>query len=272
MPTSSEAIDAPHRPTRRQTGSRGRCLPAGRLERWIPRHGGLAAGHESVFRPSRASTGSGTRRPSALGMRRAEQMDGDPSQARIGLQRAATALESVIAKGDRQEADRHFHFVMAAASLSSRPPIGSCVFAAHRHCGGAELLPHRAALALLMRRDITALAGPESTHSGLNGAVRTRDRGPHSRTAWSAWRGRRPDRDGHDFLFEGFDLALTDLFSPPSRCSCLRWTAESARLSIEPSPTSAKTWLLHRVEPSASMVGSSGRNPPALRSLGEYLP
>ncbi len=50
-----------------------------------------------------------------LGLRLRE-VGGDAAQARTAFEQAATALEAVIAKGDRLEADRDFHFVMAAAS------------------------------------------------------------------------------------------------------------------------------------------------------------
>ncbi|WP_222128170.1 DEAD/DEAH box helicase [Roseomonas gilardii] len=146
-----------------------------------------------------------------LGMRLLE-MDGDPSQARTAFEQAATALESVIAKGDRQEADRHFHFVMAAASyhlahLSARAYSLLSVIAAEPNYS-----PTEQALALLMRRDITGLRGQvyafrlngDGSDARIAGLIRERLgqlSAPDS-----------PDRNGHDFLFEGVDLALTDNF------------------------------------------------------------
>ncbi len=50
-----------------------------------------------------------------LGMRLRE-VDGDATQARTAFEQAVTALEAVVAKGDPNESNRNFHFVMAAAS------------------------------------------------------------------------------------------------------------------------------------------------------------
>ena len=50
-----------------------------------------------------------------LGLRLRE-MEGEAAQARVAFEQAATALEAVVAKGSREEGDRCFHFVMAAAS------------------------------------------------------------------------------------------------------------------------------------------------------------
>lgn len=50
-----------------------------------------------------------------LGLRLRE-LDGDEVRARAAFEQAATALEAVLAKGNREEVDRDFHFVMAAAS------------------------------------------------------------------------------------------------------------------------------------------------------------
>lgn len=50
-----------------------------------------------------------------LGLRLRE-LDGDATQARTAFEQAATAREAVVAKGDPNESNRNFHFVMAAAS------------------------------------------------------------------------------------------------------------------------------------------------------------
>jgi hypothetical protein len=44
------------------------------------------------------------------------ELGGDPARARLAFEQAASALEAVIARGDRTGSDRDFHFVMAAAS------------------------------------------------------------------------------------------------------------------------------------------------------------
>jgi len=146
-----------------------------------------------------------------LGLRLLE-MDGDPGQARLAFEQAATALEAVMAKGNRQEVDRDFHFVMAAAGyhlahLSARAYSLLAIVATDENFSPVER-----ALALLVRRDITTLRalvytfrldgrGSDARIAGL-----FRERLGQENIAHDA------QRDGHDFLFEGLDLALTDSF------------------------------------------------------------
>jgi hypothetical protein len=146
-----------------------------------------------------------------LGLRLLE-LDGDPNQARIAFEQAATALEAVMAKGNRDEADRDFHFVMAAASyhlahLSARAYSLLAIVVAEENFS-----PIEQTLALLMRRDINELRtrvyafcldgqGSDATIVALF----------QQRLAEPAAPG-APERDGKDFLFEGLDLALTDAF------------------------------------------------------------
>ena len=146
-----------------------------------------------------------------LGLRLLE-LGGDPTHARTAFEQAATALEAVMARGNRLEADRHFHFVMAAASyhlarLSARAFSLLAVVATDENFS-----PIEQALALLMRRDITALrtqvyafrVNGDGSDARITGLIRERlsqDGGAPS-----------ADRDGQDFLFEGVDLALTDNF------------------------------------------------------------
>jgi len=114
MPTTPEAIVAAITDAT-TTGFRGRLIARGQARAMIWRDGVLPA-DAPAFAPQLSfdlhSYGYGLL---GLGLRLLE-MDGDVSQARIAFEQAATALESVMARGDRQEADRHFHFVMAAAS------------------------------------------------------------------------------------------------------------------------------------------------------------
>jgi superfamily II DNA/RNA helicase len=146
-----------------------------------------------------------------LGLRLLE-MSGNPSQARVAFEQAGTALEAVMAKGNHQEVDRDFHFVMAAASyhlahLSARAySLLSLVVA------DENFSPIEQALALLMRRDINALRAQMY-------AFRLDGRGSDARIAGLIQERLGQEspagdeqRDGHDFLFEGLDLALTDKF------------------------------------------------------------
>ncbi|MEJ7139380.1 hypothetical protein [Amphibiibacter pelophylacis] len=86
-----------------------------------------------------------------LGLRLRE-LGGDATQARTAFEQAATALEAVIAKGNRQEIDRDFHFIMAAASyhlahLSARAYSLLALVEADKN-----FAPMERVLALLMRQ------------------------------------------------------------------------------------------------------------------------
>jgi superfamily II DNA/RNA helicase len=210
MPTTPEAIVAAITDAA-ATGFRGRLIARGQARAMIWRDGVLPADAPG-FSPQLSfdlhSYGYGLL---GLGLRLLE-MGGDASQARIAFEQAATALESVMARGDRRETDRHFHFVMAAASyhlahLSARAYSLLAFIAADENFSPVE---H--ALARLMRRDITALRAQVYEYR-ING------RGSDARIA-ALIRERigqedaadQPDRDDHDFLLEGVDLALTDNF------------------------------------------------------------
>ena len=210
MPTSPEAIVAAITDAA-ATGFRGRLLARGQARAMIWRDGVLPPGAPAFSPQLSFDLHSYAYGLLGLGMRLLE-MDGDPSLARIAFEQVATALESVIAKGDRQEADRHFHFVMAAASyhlahLSARAYSLLTVIAAEPNYS-----PIEQALALLMRRDITALRAQvyafrlngDGSDARIAGLIRER--------LGQVGAADSPDRDGHDFLFEGVDLALTDNF------------------------------------------------------------
>ena len=75
----------------------------------------------------------------------------------IAFERAATALEAVLAKGGREETDRDFHFVMASASyhlarLSARAYSLLSIVRADNNFSPIERV-----LALLMLRDVNAV-------------------------------------------------------------------------------------------------------------------
>lgn len=146
-----------------------------------------------------------------LGLRLRE-LGGSDAQARIAFEQAATALEAVIAKGNPDEADRDFHFVMAAASyhlahLSARAYSLLAIVAAD-----ANFAPTERVLTLLMRRDFRTLrtsvldfrASGEGSDTEIAARMRTR---LDKVGAWINLAG-----DGEDILFEGLDKALTDTF------------------------------------------------------------
>ena len=146
-----------------------------------------------------------------LGLRLRE-MDGEAAQARIAFEQAATALEAVIVKGNREEADRDFHFVMTAASyhlahLSARAYSLLAIVEADDNFSPIERV-----LALLMRRNMNALhttvleyrvsgvgsdeqiAGSIQAHlSELEGVI-------------------DQAHDADAFLFDNLAVALTDVF------------------------------------------------------------
>lgn len=190
-------------------GFRGRLIAQGQARAIIWRDGTLPAGAPAFGTQLSFELHSYAYGLLGLGLRLLE-MDGDPIQARLAFVQAATALEAVMAKGDRRESDRDFHFVMAAASyhlahLSARAYSLLAIVA-----NEANFSPLEQALALLMRRDINGL-------QTLIYGYRLSGRGSDARiTALIQERMAQGapeiDRDGHDYLFEGLDLALTDNF------------------------------------------------------------
>lgn len=209
MPTSPDAIIAAITEAT-TTGFRGRLIARGQARAMIWRDGVLPP-EAPAFSPQLSfDLHSYAYGLLGLGLRLLE-LNGEPTQARIAFEQAATALEAVMAKGNRAEADRDFHFVMAAASyhlahLSARAYSLLAVVAAE---GNFSLIEQ--ALALLMRRDITELRarvyafrldgrGSDATIAAL---LQQRLAEPVADA---------PERNGQEFLFEGLDLALTDAF------------------------------------------------------------
>lgn len=210
MPTTPDAITAAITDAA-AAGFRGRLIARGQARAMIWR-GGVLPPDAPAFSPQLSfDLHSYAYGLLGLGLRLLE-LDGDPNQARTAFEQAATALEAVMAKGNRGEADRDFHFVIAAASyhlahLSARAYSLLAVVADE-----ANFSPIERALALLMRRDINALRA-------LVYAFRLDGRGSDATiAALFQQRLAEPvaadalERDGKDFLFEGLDLALTDAF------------------------------------------------------------
>ena len=146
-----------------------------------------------------------------LGLRLRE-MEGDAAKARSAFEQAGTALEAVVAKGNREGDDRYFHFVMAAASyhlahLSARAYSLLAVVDTDDNFSPAEQV-----LALLMRRDIRALHTKvlEYRVSGVGSDERIAGSieahlGELEGVADQA-------RDADEFLFDNLAIALTDVF------------------------------------------------------------
>jgi hypothetical protein len=204
MPTTPEAIIAAITDAS-AIGFRGRLIARGQARAMIWRDGVLPPGARAFSTQLSYDLHGYGYGLLGLGLRLLE-IGGDPSSARVAFEQAATALEAVMSKGDHREADRHFHFVMAAASyhlahLSARAySLLSMV--------GAEtnFNPIEQALALLMRREMDALRDLILTFR-LNGIGSDNS----VRTLFLERLGNEDaDRDGSDFLFEGLDLAITD--------------------------------------------------------------
>lgn len=91
-----------------------------------------------------------------LGLRLRE-LNGDAEHARLAFEQGGTALEAVMAKGERGDSDRDFHFVMSAAAyhLARLSARAYSLLTIVRN--EANFSPIERTLALLMLRDFTAL-------------------------------------------------------------------------------------------------------------------
>ena len=146
-----------------------------------------------------------------LGLRLRE-LGGDAAQARTAFEQAATALEAVIAKGNPQEVDRDFHFIMAAASyhlahLSARAYSLLAIVEADENFAPIERV-----LALLMRRNFATLRASVLDYRASGEGSDTRIAAGIQANLDQAEGAADPINDGNDFLFDGLDTALTDTF------------------------------------------------------------
>ncbi len=210
MPTTPEAIVANIKEAV-AAGFRGRLIARGQARAMIWRDGVLPPDAPDFSPQLSYDLHSYGYALLGLGLRLRE-MDGEAAQARVAFEQAATALESVVAKGNREEADRDFHFVMAAASyhlahLSARAYSLLTIVDADDNFSPVERV-----LALLMRRDMNAFHTTvlEYRVSGV---------GSDEQIARSiqAYLGELEGvadqaRDADGFLFDNLTIALTDVF------------------------------------------------------------
>lgn len=210
MPTTPEAIAADIAEAA-TAGFRGRLIARGQARAIIWRNGALPA-DAPAFAPQ-LSYDLHSYACSLLGLGlglRLRELGGDPTQARTAFEQAATALEAVMAKSNREEVNRDFHFVTAAAAyhlshLSARAYSLLAVVAADENFSPVERT-----LALLMRRNFGALRSSildyRASGQGSDGQIT------------QAWLDQAdgvaaaPDAGRDDFLFDGLDTALTDTF------------------------------------------------------------
>jgi superfamily II DNA/RNA helicase len=210
MPTTPEAIIADINEAA-TAGFRGRLIARGQARAIIWRDGVLPPGAPAFAPQLSHDLHSYGYALLGLGLRLRE-LGGDAVQARTAFEQAATALEAVIAKGDRQEIDRDFHFVMAAASyhlahLSARAYSLLSIVEADENFSPIERV-----LAQLIRRNFGALRARVldygASGEGSDARIATAIQANLDQTEAVA----NPVDGGNDFLFDGLDTALTDSF------------------------------------------------------------
>lgn len=211
MPTTPNAIAADIAEAA-TAGFRGRLIARGQARAIIWRDGALPPDAPAFAPQLSYDLHSYAYALLGLGLRLRE-LGGDPTQARTAFEQAATALEAVMAKGNRQEVDRDFHFVMAAAAyhlahLSARAYSLLAIVEADENFSPVER-----ALALLMRRNFGALRSSVLDYraSGQGSDARIAA-GIQARLDQAEGVAAPPDADDDDFLFDGLDTALTDAF------------------------------------------------------------
>lgn len=209
MPTTPETIAADI--TEAATaGFRGRLIARGQARAIIWRDGVLPPDAPAFAAQLSHDLHSYGYALLGLGLRLRE-LGGDATKARIAFEQAATALEAVIAKGSRQEIDRDFHFIMAAASyhlahLSARAYSLLALVEADEN-----FAPMERVLALLMRRNFDSLrttvldfrASGEGSDARI--AAKIQESLNQAQAAVNL-------ADGEDLVFDGLDIALTDTF------------------------------------------------------------
>ena len=210
MPTTPEAIAADIAEAA-TAGFRGRLIARGQARAIIWSDGALPPDAPAFAPQLSYDLHSYGYALLGLGLRLRE-LGGDAAQARTALEQAATALEAVIAKGNRQEVDRDFHFIMAAASyhlahLSARAYSLLAIVEADENFAPTERV-----LALLMRRNFRALranvldyrASGEGSDARIAADIQTKL--DQAEAAADLADG------GDEFLFDGLDTALNDAF------------------------------------------------------------
>jgi len=209
MPTTPETIAADI--TEAATaGFRGRLIARGQARAIIWRDGVLPPDAPAFAAQLSHDLHSYGYALFGLGLRLRE-LGGDAAQARTAFEQAATALEAVIAKGNRQEIDRDFHFIMAAASyhlahLSARAYSLLALVEADENFSPMERV-----LALLMRRNFDSLRVTvldfRASGEGSDARITAKIQESLNQAEAAA-----NIAGGEDFVFDGLDIALTDTF------------------------------------------------------------
>lgn len=210
MPTTPEAIAADIAEAA-TAGFRGRLIARGQARAIIWRDGALPPGAPPFAPQLSYDLHSYGYALLGLGLRLRE-LGGDAAQARTAFEQAATALEAVIAKGNRQEVDRDFHFIMAAASyhlahLSARAYSLLAIVEADEN-----FAPPERVLALLMRRSFRALHTSVLNYRASGEGSDARIAADIQTNLDQAEAAAELADGGKEFLFDGLDTALTDAF------------------------------------------------------------
>lgn len=210
MPTTPEAIIADINEAV-ATGFRGRLIARGQARAMIWRDGSLPV--DAPFFSSKLSYDLHSYGYALLGLGlRLREIGGDPAQARIAFERAATALEAVMAKGDREETDRDFHFVMAAASYHLARLSAQAYSLLSIIQADDNFSPIERVLALLMRRDMNALRTTVLEHS-ISGIGSDEEITASITERLDELEGKTgPFHDTESWLFDSLLVALTDVF------------------------------------------------------------
>ena len=139
-------------------------------------------------------------------------LEGDPAKARNAFEKAASAIEAVIAKGATEEDDRSFHFVMAATSYHLAHLSARAFSLLKIVEGDSNYSPIEHSLVYLMLRNI-----PDLRTSVLD--YRASNSGNDKRIVAVIQSGIEQQgqvidtiEEYDDFLVEGVNIALTDAF------------------------------------------------------------
>ena len=139
-------------------------------------------------------------------------LDGDADQARIAFEKAGSAIESVIVKGDPKQDDRNFHFVMAAASYHLARLSATAYSLLKVIVDDTNFSSLERTLVQLMCRNFSDLrvevlnyrASEEGGDASIVSIMENRlNRVGKSVDSFD---------EGNEILLEGIDLALTDVF------------------------------------------------------------
>ena len=213
MPTTIERIQADI-DIASAPGFRGRLLARGQSRAMIWREGQLpenAPDYSPLLSYDLHSYGY-----SLLGQGlRLREMGGDSAHAQRAFEQAATALEAVMARGNRAESDRDFHFVMAASAYHLARLSARAYSLLAMVQGDENFSPIERAIAHLVLRELDQLEklvlGERMEGSASDHALRA-----EIEARWTAANNLisgQSEQDGENsYLIEAVDRAVTDNF------------------------------------------------------------